>query len=164
MARSISLLLTLIGRVTLGIGELIGRSLEAALLEWDRMAEFTADRAGALVAQDSQVMLSLMMKLAGGTLFQRDQMDANEFLKQADLYEQVDANVLDRMYKALLVTPVSHPLIIVRARESVNWSESAEFENILAGNYPKGPNYYDWVGRRNGRGGGTGDGGERVDV
>jgi len=31
-------------------------------------------------------MLSLMMKLAGGTLFQRNQMNAQEFLKQADLY------------------------------------------------------------------------------
>ena len=92
MARSISLLLTLIGDMTLGLGRLVGMSLEAALLEWDRKAEFTADRAGALVAQDSQVMLSLMMKLAGGTLFQRDQMDANEFLKQADLYEEVDVN------------------------------------------------------------------------
>ena len=86
-------------------------------------------------------------------------------MKQADLYEQVDANLLDRMYKLLIVTPVSHPLIIVRARESVNWSESAEFENILAGNYPKGPNYYDWAGRRNGRNGsGSGDGGQWIDV
>jgi len=99
-----------------------------------------------------------MMKLAGGTLFQRDQMDANEFLRQADLYEQVDTNLLDRMYKLLIVTPVSHPLIIVRARESVNWSESPEFENILAGNYPKGPNYYDWAGRSNGRNGSNGNG------
>src|SRR5215813_8045771 len=156
MARSISLLLTLIGNMTLGIGQLIGRSLEAALLEWDRMAEFTADRAASLVAQDSQVMLSLMMKLAGGTLFQRDQMDANEFLKQADLYEQVDANLLDRLYKLLIITPVSHPLIIVRARESVNWSESPEFQNILAGDYPKGPNYYDWERRNRNNGDGTG--------
>jgi len=153
MARCITLLLNFIGKMTLGLGELVGMSLEAALLEWDRMAEFTADRAAALAAQDSQVMLSLMMKLAGGTLFQRDQMDANEFLKQADLYEQVDVNLLDRMYKLLIVTPVSHPLIIVRARESVNWSDSAEFQEIVAGNYPKGPNYYDWVGRRNGRNG-----------
>jgi Zn-dependent protease with chaperone function len=168
MARSITFLLNLIGKMTLGLGELVGMSLEGALLEWDRMAEFTADRAAALVAQDSQVMLSLMMKLAGGTLFQRDQMDANEFLKQADLYEQVDANLLDRMYKLLIVTPVNHPLIIVRARESVNWSESAEFENILAGNYPKGPNYYDWAARRNGNNGrngsGPGDGGQWTNV
>ena len=155
MARCIGYVLTLVGDMTLGIGRIVGMSLESALLEWDRKAEFTADRAGALVAQDSQVMLSLMMKLAGGTLFQRDQMDANEFLKQADMYEEVDANLLDRMYKLLMVSAVSHPLIIVRARESVNWSESAEFNNILAGNYPKGPNYYDKTSR-NGRNGGNG--------
>lgn len=141
MARCISLLLTIVGDMTLGLGRLIGRSLEAALLEWDRKSEFTADRAAALVVQDSQVMLSLMMKLAGGTLFQRDQMDAQEFLKQADLYQDVDVNLLDRMYKLLMVSAVSHPLIIVRARESVNWAESQQYKDILAGRYPRVTNY-----------------------
>jgi len=141
MARCISLLLTIIGDMTLGLGRLIGRSLEAALLEWDRKSEFTADRASSLVVQDSQVMLSLMMKLAGGTLFQRDQMNAQEFLKQADLYQEVDVNLLDRMYKLLMVSTVSHPLIIVRARESVNWAESQQYKDILAGRYPRVPTY-----------------------
>jgi hypothetical protein len=141
MARCISLLLTVIGDMTLGLGRLIGRSLEAALLEWDRKSEFTADRAAALVAQDSQVMLSLMMKLAGGTLFQRDQMNAQEFLKQADLYQDVDVNLLDRMYKVLMVSAVSHPLIIVRASESVRWAESQQYKDILAGRYPRVPIY-----------------------
>jgi len=93
----------------------------------------------------------LMMKLAGGTLFQRDQMNAREFLKQADLYEEVDVNLLDRMYKLLLVSAVSHPLIIVRARESVNWSGSQQYRDILAGRYPRVPTY-----GSNGRGTGTG--------
>lgn len=137
MARIINLLLTIIGDMTLGLGRLIGRSIEAALLEWDRKSEFTADRSALLVVQDSQVMLSTMMKLAGGTLFQRDQMSASEFLKQADLYEEVDANVLDRVYKMLLVSAVNHPLIIVRAREIVNWSESPQYNDILAGRYPR---------------------------
>jgi Zn-dependent protease with chaperone function len=141
MARCISLLLTIIGDMTLGLGRLIGRSLEAALLEWDRKSEFTADRASLLVVQDSQVMLSLMMKLAGGTLFQRDQMNAQEFLKQADLYQDVDVNLLDRMYKLLMVSAVSHPLIIVRARESVNWAESQQYKEILAGRYPRVPTF-----------------------
>jgi Zn-dependent protease with chaperone function len=141
MARCISLLLTIVGDMTLGLGRLIGRSLEAALLEWDRKSEFTADRAASLVVQDSQVMLSLMMKLAGGTLFQRDQMDAQEFLKQAELYQDVDVNLLDRMYKLLMVSAVSHPLIIVRARESVNWAGSQQYKDILAGRYPCVPNY-----------------------
>jgi len=157
MARCISLLLTIVGDMTLGLGRLIGRSLEAALLEWDRKSEFTADRAASLVVQDSQVMLSLMMKLAGGTLFQRDQMDAQEFLKQADLYQEVDVNLLDRMYKLLMVSAVSHPLIIVRARESVNWAESQQYKDILAGRYPRVPTYgNNGSNGSNGKGAGTG--------
>src|SRR2546421_9249029 len=80
-----------------------------------------------------------MMKFAGGTLFQRNQMDTQEFLKQADLYEEVDANILDRIYKMMLVTPVNHPLTIVRAREIMNWSESREYKDILEGRYPRNP-------------------------
>ncbi len=135
MARGISLLISIISDMTLGIGRLVGMGLEAALLEWDRKSEFSADRAGLLVVQDSQVMLTLMMKLAGGTLFQRDQMSASEFLKQADLFEEVDMNLLDRIYKLMLVTAVNHPLTIVRAREIVNWSGSSEFNEILDGHY-----------------------------
>ncbi len=135
MARGISLLLSIISDMTLGIGRLVGFTLEAALLEWDRKSEFSADRAGLLVVQDSQVMLTLMMKFAGGTLFQRDQMSPSEFLKQADLYEEVDINLLDRIYKMLLVTAVNHPLTIVRAREIVNWSGSGEYNDILEGRY-----------------------------
>src|SRR2546421_10094170 len=137
MALGITLLLTIVGDMTLGIGRLIGRSLEATLLEWYRKSEFTADRSSLLVIQNPQVLLSLMMKFAGGTLFERNQMDAQEFLKQADLYEEVDANVLDRIYKMLLVAPVSHPLTIVRARESINWSESREYKDILDGRYTR---------------------------
>lgn len=144
MARVIGLLMTVFGEMTLGVGRLIGRSLEAALLEWDRKSEFTADRSAMLVVQDPQVMLSLMMKFAGGTLFQRDEMDAREFLKQADLYEEVDINLLSRIYKTLMVTAVNHPLIIVRAREIMNWSESREYNDIYEGRYPRmtrvGPN------------------------
>ncbi|HKF36680.1 MAG TPA: M48 family metallopeptidase, partial [Ktedonobacteraceae bacterium] len=136
MARAIGLLIAIISEMTLGIGGLIGRGIEAAILEWDRKSEFTADRAGLLAVQDSQVMLTLMMKFAGGTLFQRDQMSASEFLKQADLYEEVDISMLDRVYKAFLVAGVSHPLTIVRAREIVNWSGTSEYNDIYEGRYP----------------------------
>ena len=139
MARAISFLLTIISDMTLGIGRLVGRGLEAALLEWDRKSEFTADRASLVAVQNPDVMLSTMMKFAGGTLFQRQQMDAREFLKQADLYQEVDSNVLDRLYKAMLVSGVNHPLTIVRAREIMNWSESKEYRDLLDGHYPRRP-------------------------
>ena len=139
MARAIGFLLTIISDMTLGIGRLVGRTLEAALLEWDRKAEFTADRSSLVVVQNPDVMLSTMMKCAGGTLFQRQQMDAREFLKQAELYEEVDSNVLDRLYKAMLVEGVNHPLTIVRAREIMKWSESKEYLDLLDGRYPRKP-------------------------
>jgi hypothetical protein len=66
-------------------------------------------------------------------------MDAREFLKQANLYEEVDANVLDRMYKMLVITPLSHPLTIVRAREIINWAETRGYNDILEGRYPRKP-------------------------
>lgn len=135
MALGIGILLSFVGDLTLGIGRLVGRGLEATLLEWFRKSEFSADRAALLVVQNPDVMLSLMMKFAGGTLFQRNQLDAKEFLKQADLYEEVDANLLDRIYKMMLVSPVPHPLTIVRAREILNWSASQEYKQILSGVY-----------------------------
>jgi len=139
MARGISLLLQLLGELTLGIGRLVGFSLEAALLEWDRMAEFTADRASLLVVQNPQVLVSLMMKLAGGTLFQRDEMNVTEFLQQAELYHAVDTNVLDRLYKGMLIAPTTHPMLIVRASEIVKWGESSQYQDIVAGRYPRKP-------------------------
>ncbi len=139
MAMAISLLLQLIGDLTLGIGRLVGLSLEGALREWDRMAEFTADRASLLAVQNPQVLISLMMKMAGGTLFQRHEMSASEFLQQAELYHAVDTNVLDRLYKTMLVAPTTHPMLVVRASEIVKWADSGEYRDILAGNYKRKP-------------------------
>lgn len=139
MAKAISLLLQLIGDLTLGIGRLIGLSLEGALREWDRMAEFSADRAALLAVQNPQVLLSLMMKTAGGTLFQRNEMNVAEFLQQGELYQAVDVNALDRLYKAMLVAPTTHPMLIVRASEIVKWADSGEYRDILAGNYKRKP-------------------------
>lgn len=137
MARAISLFIQLIGELTLGIGRLVSFSLEAALLEWDRMAEFSADRFSLLVVQNPQIVLSLMMKLAGGTLFQRDQMNSAEFLAQAELYHAVDINLLDRLYKSMLVASTTHPMLIVRASEIVKWGEGTEYQEILAGRYKR---------------------------
>jgi Zn-dependent protease with chaperone function len=139
MARSITFLLEQLGQMTLGIGRLVALTLEAALLEWDRMAEFTADRAGMLVVQDPKVMTSLMMKFAGGSLFKRHELNVDDFLQQANLYEAVDANLLDRLYKVMMVSSVSHPLIIVRAKEILNWSGGTDYNDILEGMYPRVP-------------------------
>src|SRR5262249_34856824 len=94
----------------------------------------------------------LMMKFAGGTLFQKDQMNPAEFLKQADLYEEVDVNLLDRVYKLFMVSAVNHPLIIVRSREIVTWADGSEYRDIYEGRYPRKPGVPGYNGNRPGAG------------
>ena len=137
MTLGFTALMELVGELTLGIGKLVGYSLKGALREWDRMAEFSADRASLLVVQDPQVLVSLMMKLAGGTLFQRHEMNAAEFLQQAELYQAVDASMLDRFYKSMVVATTTHPMLVVRASEIVKWSESSQYRDTIAGRYPR---------------------------
>jgi Zn-dependent protease with chaperone function len=54
-----------IGMATLGFGGLLSLPLEIALVRWQRMSEFTADRAGILACQDVNAAMGAMMKLAG---------------------------------------------------------------------------------------------------
>ena len=50
-----------------GIGSMLSRQFEDGLLSWFRSAELTCDRGALLVAQDHKVVISAMMKMAGGT-------------------------------------------------------------------------------------------------
>lgn len=45
---------------------IVSGAVEDALLRWLRAAELTCDRAALLVAQDPRVVISALMKLAGG--------------------------------------------------------------------------------------------------
>lgn len=44
--------------------------LRRRLMRWSRAAEFTCDRAAMLVAQDVNVVVSTLLKLAGGSVSQ----------------------------------------------------------------------------------------------
>lgn len=54
---------------TLTVLPLLSGTVEDALVRWMRAAELTCDRASLLVAQDPRVVISVLMKLAGGCVF-----------------------------------------------------------------------------------------------
>jgi len=68
---------------TLGLGRLLTAPLQLAILKWDRCSELTADRAGLLVVRRADVAIRTLMKLTGGSRFIYEQMDYQEFLRQA---------------------------------------------------------------------------------
>ena len=116
------------------LGALGARALMAALLEWSRKSELSADRAGLLAIQDPGVALRTHMKLASGGRI--DDLDPDAFLEQAAEYHGAD-DFRDLLLRVLLVEGLSHPFAVVRAGELRRWVDSGEYARILTGAYPK---------------------------
>lgn len=138
MATSIRDLLAIIGQLTLGIGRIVGASIEAALMDWRRRSELSADRAMMLILQNPRPCLTILTKLAGGTSRLLAELNPDEFLKQAQTYEESDGSLLDTLYRSLAeFAQGNHPFAVERAKELDLWSRGSEYENILSGNYTR---------------------------
>jgi Zn-dependent protease with chaperone function len=118
-------------------GAILTGALAYALFAWFRRSEFTCDRAGLLAVQDPEVCVSSLLKLAGGTQRLVDDLNTDEFLRQADLYEDMDEDFLSLYYKFVMVRWQTHPFLAVRAREVKEWSESEQYARLLRGDYPR---------------------------
>ncbi len=104
----------------------------AALNEWDRKSELSADRAGLLVTQDPMTCYGMQMKLAGGSNL--SEMDINEFFVQAAEY-QGTGSLVDGVYKVLNLLGKSHPFPVLRLTELKTWADGGAYKQILAGDY-----------------------------
>ena len=67
---------------TLAVLPLLSGAVEEGLLRWLRAAELTCDRAALLVAQDHCVVISALMKLAGGSPKLNAELNVEAFLRQ----------------------------------------------------------------------------------
>ena len=112
----------------------------AALSEWDRKSELSADRAGLLVCQNPETSVQLLMKLAGGRHI--DQMDLGEFLKQGQEYKSRNT-VSDSIHKVMNTWRLSHPFPVVRVTELMDWVQSGEYDTILRGEYRREASAYE---------------------
>jgi len=116
------------------IGGLGVRAIVAALHEWSRKAELSADRAGLLATQDPATAFRVHMKLASGGLL--SDLDTPAFFAQGQEY--LDAGDLrDSVLKLLLIENQTHPFAVVRAAELRRWVDSGEYTALLGGTYPR---------------------------
>ncbi|MBD2041927.1 M48 family metallopeptidase [Microcoleus sp. FACHB-672] len=113
------------------LGGAIAQSLQAQLLEWVRCAEFTCDRAALLAAQDPKVVISLLMKLAGGSATLAPQLNVDAFLAQARAYDDISRNQLGEMLKQAQTAQLTHPVPVLRAREIDRWASTKDYESLL---------------------------------
>ena len=127
-------LLALSGVLTaIPMGGLGFRAIVAALYEWSRKAELSADRAGLIATQDPATAFRVHMKLASGG--QLDDLDATSFFAQGQEYD--DADLRDSVLKLLLIENRTHPFAVVRATELRRWVDSGDYTRVLGGDYPR---------------------------
>ncbi|XP_022935367.1 uncharacterized protein LOC111442272 isoform X2 [Cucurbita moschata] len=124
-------ILTLGAYTVPGLGGFLAQNLEEQLFRWLRAAELTCDRAALLVAQDSQVVISVLMKLAGGCPSIADQLNVDAFLEQARSYDKASSSPIGWYIRNAQTRQLSHPLPVLRAREIDDWSKTQEYKNIL---------------------------------
>lgn len=129
---------SLIGGLTLGLGELAGVGLQVALLNWKRMSEFSADRAGLLACQDPSVALGVMMKLAGLPRSRYASANTEDFIAQARAFETLDADTLSWIARRLSAMDQSHPWTVHRAQQILLWIDAGDYEKLLTADH-QGP-------------------------
>jgi Zn-dependent protease with chaperone function len=127
-------LLEMLGRRTLGLGDVATYGLVLAYYEWMRQAEFTADRAGLLVSQDLETSLMANLALTAGPSRLREEQSLDAFREQAQAYQ--DAGPLDQMGKVvvflLMGHSYTHPMPVHRAQHLERWAKSGDYEALLS--------------------------------
>ena len=154
MARYISQLLALVGKLTLSVGEVIGKGLEVALLSWSRVSDFSADRAGLLACQDLDAAIRALVKLSVPARRLWNEINVEELLRQAEELEAEPAReeepegklarlkarvarVSDRL-RGLTIGRRTQPWPVLRIKELVSWARSDIYKAILARGVPLG--------------------------
>lgn len=105
----------------------------AALLEWDRKSELSADRAALLATQDPQAVRESLLRLAGGV---GEGASIPAFQEQARRYDE-DGGMLDAVLKTLALLGRRHPFPVQRIKELDAWIASGAYQAVLDGDYPR---------------------------
>jgi Zn-dependent protease with chaperone function/RNA polymerase subunit RPABC4/transcription elongation factor Spt4 len=118
-----------------GAGNLAAIPLQLAILQWERMAELSCDRAALLVVQDREVVASALSKLAGGSQKILPEINLEGVLQQAEEYEDSDDGFIEQLFKANMLLLQTHPFPVVRAKEIMEWGTSEHYQSIMRGDY-----------------------------
>ncbi|MEZ5425983.1 MAG: M48 family metallopeptidase [Pyrinomonadaceae bacterium] len=129
----------LIKQVMPVVGNFLSLGLQLAILDWNRKAEFSCDRAALLATQDVDFVSRALGKLAGFSKRYGEEFNVDEVEVQAQDYHELGADsMITKALKLYSMIQQTHPYPVVRVKEIREWEKSAEYENIMSGNYARG--------------------------
>ncbi len=112
-------------------GGLLAQSLQSQLLQWVRCAEFSCDRSALLVTQKPEVVMSLLMKLTGGSPSIANKLSLSAFMEQVKQYKLMSNTDLGKLLQEAQTSQLTHPVPIIRAKEIEKWATSADYANLI---------------------------------
>lgn len=113
------------------LGNIAAAPLQYALYYWDRMSEFTADRAGLLCCQNKDAAIRAFMKMAGMPIKEFDNIEYQTFIQQAAEFKQLDYDAMSKVIKFISIADASHPWTVMRAAELLNWINSGAYTQFV---------------------------------
>jgi Zn-dependent protease with chaperone function len=120
------------GGLVPGIGNAIAQTLQSQMLQWLRCAEFSCDRAALLVSQDPKTVISVLMKLSGGSPLLAPLLNVDAFLTQARAYEDASSTDFGKMLTTSQTEQLSHPVPVLRAKEIDRWAQTDGYQSLLS--------------------------------
>ena len=118
--------------VTATFGMLVNMTVRVALVNWFQKAELSCDRAALLVVQDKSVIVSTMLKLAGGLMAGRS-VNYEAFIEQATEFDKkYEERMVDKFWTIIASSGRTHPFPVWRVAEILKWVDSGEYDALLA--------------------------------
>jgi Zn-dependent protease with chaperone function len=133
LAKALKETATVASTVTLGLaGAAFDLTLSPVLGAWSRRSEFTADRAGYLVCQSQETVLRALMKLAGYPPSLYARMHPRSLVAQANSFRALlSDHAAERFFNLSNLWDTSHPNIVERAAELLEWLQEGAGDEIL---------------------------------
>lgn len=119
-------------RMVPSLGNVLDAGFCIAMMDWYRMHEYSADRAGMIAAGNLEAGMGVMSKFLGADgKLPEIQVGLKDMLEQAKTFDMENENLVSKAYTGLLMLNSSHPWTVLRAREMYRWHESGEFDALI---------------------------------
>jgi Zn-dependent protease with chaperone function len=113
------------------VGQAAGMAMQAALANWYRKSEFTADRAAVAFSGSPDPLQRALFHLLGVPKWMPAEVSYEAFMEQAGEFDKLVEKKWDRFLSRSLESGSSHPMPALRMRELTTWAKSATFNQVM---------------------------------
>ena len=106
-------------------------TVNLALIQWLRMADYTADRAGLLACQDINSAMTALAKIAGLPKKYFDSFNIDDFVTQAREFEGFADTRYNKVIQLLSLSLRDQAFTVARTNELLKWIDSGNYQAVL---------------------------------